>query len=277
MQENLIYDVGLHKGEDTDFYLRKGFQVIGIEANPDLVANAKIRFQDAIARGRLRVLEGAVAPASAGDTVGFYANPGQSVWGTIDGNLAARNTMLGSPSKRTEIKRVDIAETYRLFGIPFYLKIDIEGMDRLVIEQLRAFETRPQYVSFESTKVDFNQLKAEMDLLTSLGYTKFKVVQQSNIPGTKIRTRTLDEEQFEYVFEPDASGPFGDDLPSPWLTCDEALARYEVVFHRYRYFGDYSLVRKMPKRGEKIIQKIYKLSTGYRGPLPGWFDTHASL
>ncbi len=29
--DDLLYDVGMHKGEDTDYYLKKGFKVIGIE------------------------------------------------------------------------------------------------------------------------------------------------------------------------------------------------------------------------------------------------------
>ena len=28
---NLIYDVGLHHGQDTDFYLKKGFDVVAFE------------------------------------------------------------------------------------------------------------------------------------------------------------------------------------------------------------------------------------------------------
>ncbi|HKF56732.1 MAG TPA: hypothetical protein VKJ45_14845 [Blastocatellia bacterium] len=32
----LIYDVGPHLGEDTDFYLQKGFTVVAIKANPAL-------------------------------------------------------------------------------------------------------------------------------------------------------------------------------------------------------------------------------------------------
>ena len=37
---NLIFDVGLHTGQDTAFYLKKGFRVIAIEANP-LLAPAR--------------------------------------------------------------------------------------------------------------------------------------------------------------------------------------------------------------------------------------------
>ena len=36
---DLIYDVGAHKGENSDFYLRLGFRVVAVEANPMLVVN----------------------------------------------------------------------------------------------------------------------------------------------------------------------------------------------------------------------------------------------
>ena len=37
---DLIMDVGMHRGEDAEFYLKKGFRVVGVEANPELVADA---------------------------------------------------------------------------------------------------------------------------------------------------------------------------------------------------------------------------------------------
>jgi FkbM family methyltransferase len=275
---NLIFDLGFHSGEDTDFYLKKGFSVVGVEANPELVADASHRFRDSIAGGRLHLIAGAIAPASAGEKVIFYVNPDKSVWGTIVPDWSSRNEMLGYSSRRIEVPRVDIAEVYRKYGAPFFLKIDVEGVDRLVLEELKSVENRPQYVSLESEKVDFDQLERDMELLKSLGYKKFKVVQQSSIPGTKLKTRTLDGQEFEYVFLPHSSGCFGDDLASPWLTYTEALEEYRVVFRRYKYFGDHSVVlRKLPKTAQQVARALYRIGTGYRGPLPGWFDTHASL
>jgi FkbM family methyltransferase len=277
MKQQLVYDVGFHRGEDTDFYLRKGFSVIAIEANPQLIASATVFFQDAIAAGRLHLIEGAVAPSSAGDKIAFYVNPDNSVWSTIAPKWASRNEMFGSRSERTLVNRVDITEVYRSHGIPFYLKVDVEGVDRLVLEELQRFQDRPQYLSLESEKIDFNQLKTEMELLRGLGYKKFKIVQQQTIPGTKIRTNTLEGRPFEYVFESHASGPFGNDLPPPWLTYDETLEQYKIIFRRYKYFGDYSVFRKMPGNVQSVIHTLYRMSTGYEDPLPGWFDTHASL
>lgn len=185
MRKDLVYDVGLHRGEDADFYLRKGFNVIGIEANPALIARASIRFRDEIACGRLHIIDGAVAPASAGDKIVFHVNTINSIWGTTKTEWALRNESRGFPSEQTEVNRVDIVGVLRSHGIPFYLKVDIEGADRFVLEELKAFNDRPRYVSVESEVNDFDELKAEMDLLKSLGYVKFKVVQQETIPGKK--------------------------------------------------------------------------------------------
>ena len=146
-----------------------------------------------------------------------------------------------------------------------------------MLESLKQFDDRPRYVSIESEKVDFDALTADLGLLRELGYTKFKPVQQAAIPGTRIRTKTLEGHDLEYVFGPHASGPFGEDIPQAWLSLDETLREYETIFRRYRRFGDKSLFNSLPGRLKKVVQFSYGLSTGYRAPLPGWHDIHASL
>jgi hypothetical protein len=41
---SLIYDVGMFNGDDTAYYLEKGFHVVGIEANPRLITQLTQRF-----------------------------------------------------------------------------------------------------------------------------------------------------------------------------------------------------------------------------------------
>jgi FkbM family methyltransferase len=276
-RKRIIYDVGHHKGEDTEFYLQLGFDVVAIEANPRLIELSKARFRDAIESGRLHLIEGAIAPPSAGERITFFDNPSDSVWGTISPDWASRNAKLGYESAAIDVARVDIGEVFRTYGIPYYLKIDVEGADRLPLEELRTTPDRPQYVSLESEKVDFEALRGELELLSSLGYRKFKVVQQADIPGRTIEASQLDGTPLRYTFAEHASGAFGEDIPQPWLTLDEALQEYRSIFRRYRLFGDHSLADRMPYRVRQALRRGYKLATGYRGPLPGWFDTHASL
>jgi hypothetical protein len=67
---DLIYDVGLHKSEDAEFYLRKGFRVVGFEADPDLVAFCRERLKAFIDGGQLMLVEGAsVDPSREGKFV----------------------------------------------------------------------------------------------------------------------------------------------------------------------------------------------------------------
>ena len=105
---SLIYDVGMHKSEDTDYYLKKGFDVIGFEADPELVSHSQTRFADAIACERLRIVEGAIVNSSechSGAEILFYRNRDNTVLGTLYANRANRNEMLGATSEMIHVQK----------------------------------------------------------------------------------------------------------------------------------------------------------------------------
>src|SRR6516165_6058266 len=95
---DLIYDVGLHKGEDAEFYLHKGFRVVAFEADPDLIASCKERLKEFIDNGQLTIIEGAIVGfdviTSGPKKVRFYKNCENSVWGTVCSDWAERNARL---------------------------------------------------------------------------------------------------------------------------------------------------------------------------------------
>jgi hypothetical protein len=83
--------------------LKKGYRVIGIEADPQLAAHCRKRFASDIASGALRLIEGAIAAIDQVKrrSVTFYKNA-NSVWGTIDPKWRERNDRFGSPSTEIE-------------------------------------------------------------------------------------------------------------------------------------------------------------------------------
>ena len=275
MQADLIYDVGLHKGEDTAFYLKRGFKVIGIEANPDLVQHCQTRFRHELASGQLQIIKGAIAAASEGPEITFFKNS-DSVLGTIDKSRAEKAADLGHKSESIVVPRLDAADVFRLHGVPYFLKVDVEGVDQLVLEGLKVQADRPQYISVESDKLDFDRLEADLKLLRELGYRKFRAVQQQRIPGSVVRTKTLDGKVIDYTFETGASGSFGEDLQIAWLDYDGIIRRYKAIFRDYRFFGDGTILSKFPILALPF-KAVYKACTGHRGSLPGWYDTHACL
>ena len=55
MKKKLIFDIGAHKGEDTRFYLRKGFRVVAVEAYPHHAQHIQEQLADDILCGDLVV------------------------------------------------------------------------------------------------------------------------------------------------------------------------------------------------------------------------------
>jgi FkbM family methyltransferase len=61
LDPKLIYDVGMHNGDDTAYYLLRGFRVVAIEPNPELVATAANRFRREIEAGYPKILNVGIA------------------------------------------------------------------------------------------------------------------------------------------------------------------------------------------------------------------------
>ena len=274
---DLIYDVGLHKGEDTNYYLKKGFRVVAFEADPELIEGCKKEYQSQIESGQLVIVEGAIAEPKEGQgdhaTITFYKNHQDSEWGTVDEAWVKRNDSLGTTSEKITVAMVDFSACLKKYGMPFYLKIDIEGMDMVCLKSLGKFKEKPDYISIESEKVSFKGLKMEMELFDALGYHDFKLVNQADIAKQKEPDQSSMGGNINYAFKYGQTGLFGSDLPHEWMDRKQAIASYRKVFWGYRMFGDKSFVGKT-RYGQKLLRF---LSRKMGRSIPGWYDTHARL
>jgi hypothetical protein len=179
--------------------------------------------------------------------------------------------MLGTHNEIIEVRVVDFTECLRQYGIPHYMKIDIEGCDVVCLKSLLGFDMKPDYVSVESEKVIFRRLKEEINLLGQLGYSRFKAVQQANTPLQIPPDPSKEGRNVPYHFQFGSSGLFGKDLSGKWKNRRGILNEYRKIFFLYRLFGNYSFLRKY-EMGRKLIDV---LSNKLRRPIPGWYDTHA--
>lgn len=270
---DLIYDVGLHHGQDTDFYLKKGYRVVAFEADPANAEFCRKRFAAAIAEGRLTIVEGAITEdfgnnGSAG-TVKFYKNADHSLWGSTSDDWASRNEVMGTRNDIISVRATDFAACIEKYGVPYYLKADIVGSETVCLRALLKFENRPDYLSIRSEKIVFRKLEYEFELLEQLGYDRFKAVKQD---FTRVQPELPSNGGGKYhVFEEGASGPFGEDTAGRWQSRDEVLRHYGRIFIRYWLFGDYSYLIQTT-RGRRFIAGLESV---FRRTVPGWFDTHA--
>ena len=259
----LIYDVGAHQGEDTDFYLKKGFRVVAVEANPNLAQGIRERFGDAVASKRLIVVQSAVAERDG--EIEFFLNT-STVWGTIHESWADRNAKLGAASIKTKVQALRFEQILRSHGVPYYLKVDIEGADMLCVRALKHFEQRPTFISIESNKTSWRELVAEFDEMERLGYKRFKVVDQSKIQTQCEPLVAREGISAHHRFAEGSTGLFGSELDGPWISARRAKWHYAFIFLQYRFFGDNAI-------GEKWARRLpWRIA---RHLIPNWYDTHA--
>jgi FkbM family methyltransferase len=270
---DLIYDVGLHHGQDTDYYLRKGYRVVAFEADPANADLCRERFAAAIAEGRLTIVEGAITENISTNgrpgKVRFYRNANHSLWGSTCDDWVARNKVVGTTNEIITVKAIDFGAALAKYGIPHYLKADIVGSETICLRALLDFADRPDYISIRSEKLVFRKLEHEFDLLEQLGYDRFKVVKQE---FERVKAELNDGNgSWLYSFEEGASGPFGPDTAGRWKTRDEALRSYRRIFMKYWLFGDYSYLIQT-ELGRRVIVRLEYL---FGRTIPGWYDTHA--
>jgi FkbM family methyltransferase len=282
-RQDLIFDVGLHRGEDTDLYLRKGFQVVAFEADPEHASFCRQRFSEYIEQGKLTIIEGAIVdPATLAPgvtTISFYKNDGVSVWGTICDSWAERNVKLGAPSRTVTVSVVDFAGCLRMHGIPHYLKIDIEGCDLVCVKALQAFDERPNYLSIESDKTSFRKVREEIDLLANLGYKHFQAVEQSAVVLQKPPRPAKEGEYVEYQFTEGASGLFGEELPGSWQPKHKVLRHYRLIRIGYILLGEDGILTRWRFKGAGRLRRLVARCMRFfiKAEVPGWYDTHARL
>ena len=263
MRRRLIYDLGINTGQDTGFYLKKGFAVVGVEADPELARRCAVRFAVDIAQHRLIVIDKAVS-ASRG-VVRFFRNLSHVEWGTIKPAFAARNaTRYGAPSVEIEVQSIRLIDILRTHGTPYYLKIDLEGADDEVVADLSEVNDRPKFVSVEASK-SLKGFLRQVELLARLGYERFAIVSQRAVPRQRAPVPPREGALVDHRFEFGASGLFGEEIAARWRRPEAAVRAYRRIALLQDLIGDYPRMRS-----HRLCDTLHAI-----GLDPGWHDLHA--
>lgn len=227
----LIYDVGMNNGDDCAYYLSKGYSVIAIEANPNLVQRARERFGREIADRRLFIEW--VGIVDQPRNIPFWICQERDVFSSFDPTRAGRNGLKCHP---IEVECVTFDTILKKHGIPHYLKIDIEGAEPYCLKHLPGMHL-PQYLSIEAEDLQW------LVLLQQLGYSEFKIVDQMrhNSRFPDFANATLFSRSAKHVcwyadrlknrlggpfFPRGSSGPFGEQTPGEWQSFEEVASNW---------------------------------------------------
>lgn len=272
-RENLIIDVGMHDGRDTAFYLAKGFDVVAVEAHPDLASAAIERFPEEVQSGRLRVLP--VAISTTEGTSRFGIADEMTIWSSLSEDFIERNRSAGTSYRYVDVPTRTFESVLEEVGIPRYLKIDIEGADMLCVRALRRFDELPDFVSIESAvttqDTSFESIFDELAELWALGYRRFAYVNQRDNPKQAEPQPAREGSYTGMTFTTNHTGLFGDELSDRYETMAAALVRAQVLRLRHElvgYGGRWTYTR--PSR-------VYRQLRHRLGGQHSWYDLHAAL
>jgi FkbM family methyltransferase len=203
----LVFDIGLHRGLDAQFYLKKGFSVVGLEASPELYSLVRTEYAEYLKAGQLTVIEKALFDTDD-HFVDFFINPNKDDWGSLYQGASEKG--VGHAVKIT-VATITLGSIFKDHGVPYYLKCDIEGADSLVAEQLLKSQERPTFVSLEATSVE------DIAKLLSCGYDKFQLVNQYMHPFVQCPSPAREGSYVDARFSHETSGLFGLELrPEKW-------------------------------------------------------------
>jgi FkbM family methyltransferase len=256
--DDLIYDVGMNNGDDTAYYLSLGFRTVAIEANPQLVEQAKLRFAREIASGRLHILNIGITDREG--VLPFWICETNSRWGSFDRAYASWGN---SPNHQIQVPCTRFETILAQYGVPYFCKIDIQGNDFLCLDGFKPHNV-PKYLSIEANNLNLRHL----DMLAALGYSLFKCISQATFipmqfpPVSQQRTieraesllvsrkfrhrvfrklggRSWLQKQLQsarhygnWNFPPRSSGGFGDQTLGRWLTYDEMKPALKEILRR---------------------------------------------
>jgi FkbM family methyltransferase len=270
MRNDLIYDVGMHRGEDTDFYLKKGFRVVAIEANTALCKECEPKFSAEIDSGQLRIINKAISNIDG--TIDFFVNEEVSAWGTANVDWVKRNESRGTRSHRVQVEATTMKHVFQEFGMPYFMKVDIEGFDFLCLEGLLNLPEKPKYVSVESSATSIRDTLQQLNLLDRLGYTKFKIVPQAHIDEQQCPNPAREGVFVDYRFERGSSGLFGEETPGEWRDLNGMKWEYRRIHLDCRIVGpNNGIFRNFPIwRVTRLLHTVFPRALG-------WYDTHATF
>ena len=198
MSRRIIYDLGANNGDNIPYYLLKAERVIAVEANPTLCAQITERFADQITNGQLVLVNAVLHVGQPCETIAFYIHQTNHVFSQLP-----KPEHMGGFIKM-QLPALTVTDLIERYGDPYYIKIDIEHYDHVLLRALFAAGIRPPYLSAESHHVAVLRAFKLLDSGFVADHYREHII--TTLHGLR-----------PYSFPYHSAGPFGEDIDGPWL------------------------------------------------------------
>jgi FkbM family methyltransferase len=163
---DLVFDVGANLGQKAYVFLKLGARVVSVEPERECVRYLRSHFSSP----RLTVVQAAVSDSPG--RVRLFLDPQTPEIASLDERWLSDGPDHAKAFQVTaqDVEAVTLSQLVERYGVPDYLKIDVEGHETRVLQGLHVPVKR---VSFEFHTVKLDELARRCALLGSLGAYEF--------------------------------------------------------------------------------------------------------
>ena len=154
-QKKLVFDVGANKGNKTRALLELGCDVIAVEPEFKSLRTLQYRFGN---NKRVKIVEKGLSDKPGKATIHIAAprsgfNTLSDKWvGILGQSDVNRFEKKIAYSDEYEIELSTLDELIKTFGLPYFIKIDVEGYE---LNVLKGLTQAPDFISFETNLPEF--------------------------------------------------------------------------------------------------------------------------
>lgn len=205
--KKIIYDLGASRGENLPYYLMKSELVVAVEANKESCNFIKKKFQKEIIENKL-IVENCIIGETNEMNSDFYLH---------ENHLLSQHPLPNkdflNKFKKINLEKKDIASLFSTYGQPYYVKIDLEEYDHVVLKRIFDLKIKPNYISAEAINKDIVNL-----FLNNVNYNSFKLIEGNSV-GFLYKTLNFrnNGKIIKYSFPENSAGPLGNDIIGKWI------------------------------------------------------------
>jgi FkbM family methyltransferase len=215
--KKIIFDFGSNNGQNLSYFLEKAEIVVCVEANTILTERIKKKFAHHINNNSLFIEN--ICLSEIDGVKDFYISKKSDHKSTLIPQQNKENYQKITIPSMTPSNIIKKYRNKLLINEIEYIKIDIEGYDHIILDDLFKNNIYSKYLSAEVHD------SIVINLILNSPYKSFKFLEgnEIGINVKKIKFLNYKQESIKIDFIQGSSGPYGEDIPGKYYARDSVI------------------------------------------------------